>query len=104
MVARNYRRAGVEGEIDLVGWDGGTLVFVEVKTRRSPEVRTAEDAVDLDKRRHLIAAARDYRRRAHVRAPYRFDIVSVYAAQAAEHRGPRLEHFPDAFRDSDEEL
>lgn len=28
-VARNYQPAGVKGEIDLIGYDGETLVFVE---------------------------------------------------------------------------
>src|SRR3954464_175599 len=32
IVARNHRTR--YGELDLVAWDGGTLVFCEVKTRR----------------------------------------------------------------------
>ncbi|HUJ39854.1 MAG TPA: YraN family protein [Candidatus Acidoferrales bacterium] len=34
LIARNYRAPGVKGEIDLVGYDGQVLAFVEVKTRR----------------------------------------------------------------------
>ncbi len=98
LVARNYRHAGVGGEVDLIGWDGGTLVFVEVKTRQSGEVRQAEDAVDRDKRHHLVAAARDYRRRARVEAPCRFDVVSVYPRAGG---GPVVEHFRDAFTEAD---
>ena len=37
VVARNYRPLSGSGEIDLVVWDGGKLVFVEVKTRSSAE-------------------------------------------------------------------
>ncbi len=98
IVARNYRRAGVGGEVevDLIGWEGGTLVFVEVKTRASAEVRRAEDAVDQQKRRHLVAVAQDYRRRARLQAPHRFDVVSVYP-RPAEEGGPLVEHFRDAF-------
>jgi putative endonuclease len=33
MVARNYRSPRRRGEIDLVGWDGDVLCFIEVKTR-----------------------------------------------------------------------
>ncbi len=32
-VARNYTVAGLKGEIDLIGYDGPVLAFVEVKTR-----------------------------------------------------------------------
>jgi Holliday junction resolvase-like predicted endonuclease len=32
-VAKNYMPHGVKGELDLVGYDGKTLAFVEVRTR-----------------------------------------------------------------------
>ena len=32
-VARNYTPRGIKGELDLVGYDGNTLAFVEVRTR-----------------------------------------------------------------------
>ena len=98
MVARNYRHAGVGGEVDLIGWDGDTLVFVEVKSRQSDEVRRAEDAVDAEKRRRLVTAAAHYRRRSHLAAPHRYDVVSVYCAAGRE---PVVEHFRDAFQEAD---
>lgn len=97
MVARNYRRGGAGCEVDLIGWDRGTLVFVEVKTRRSDEVRKAEDAVDLEKRRHIVRAAQDYRRRAHVEAPHRYDVVAVYPQPGGP---PRVEYFREAFTEA----
>jgi len=97
MVARNYRHAGVGGEVDLIGWDGGTLVFVEVKSRQSDEVRRAEDAVDAEKRRRLVTAAAHYRRRSHLAAPYRYDVVGIYCAAGRE---PVVEHFRDAFQEA----
>ncbi len=33
ILATNYRRSTAKGEIDLVAWDGDTLVFVEVRTK-----------------------------------------------------------------------
>jgi Holliday junction resolvase-like predicted endonuclease len=60
LVARNLTSPGSKGEIDMVGYDGATLAFVEVKTRTivepaaaSQRVRpTPEEAVNLEKRRN----------------------------------------------------
>lgn len=96
VVSRNYRQMG-GGEVDLIAWDGDTLVFVEVKTCAS-DFRAPEDAVGEEKRRRLIAAARDYRYRAHIRAPYRFDVISV---QMNSGQQPLVEHFRSAFTEAD---
>jgi putative endonuclease len=78
VVARNYvARSGV-GEIDLVAWEGGVLVFVEVKTRSSADFGAPEAAVDDEKQRRISLAAREYGRRAQVEeSRTRFDIVSI---------------------------
>jgi len=97
MVARNYRAAGSHKEIDLIGWEGDTLVFVEVKTRNSDAPVSPDAAVDREKQRLLTAAAREYCRQARrLSAPIRFDIVSVLASPG----GMTVEHFRDAFRES----
>jgi putative endonuclease len=78
VVARNYRPPSGHGEIDLVVWHGGKLVFVEVKTRGTAEFGEPERAVDSEKQLHLTRAARDYARRANVEwQQVRFDIVAV---------------------------
>jgi putative endonuclease len=43
VVARNWRHP--LGEIDLIAYDGPTLVFIEVKARRSDRFGTAQEAV-----------------------------------------------------------
>jgi putative endonuclease len=78
MVARNFRSPRRKGELDLVGWDGDTLCFVEVKTRTTRDVKPAEAAVDEDKQRELTTMAGEYMRRMAARPPFRFDVVSVY--------------------------
>lgn len=103
MVERNYRPQGLHGEVDMIGWDGEVLVFIEVKTRRATDLKTPEAAVDWDKQQNLIAASREYRRRANLLSkPFRFDIISMVASQAASGAGSaaemELRHFRDAFR------
>ena len=97
IVARNYRARGSHKEIDLIGWEADTLVFVEVKTRSLETPVAPEAAVDREKERLLIAAAREYRLQARrLSAPIRFDIVSVLASPGET----KVEHFRDAFREA----
>ncbi|HLL74618.1 MAG TPA: YraN family protein [Pyrinomonadaceae bacterium] len=77
-VGRNLRGAIVQAEIDLVAYDGDTLCFVEVKTRRSDEFAAPEANVDLRKQRQITRAARAYRRAFGLgNAPHRYDVVSL---------------------------
>src|SRR5215471_16460316 len=63
IIARNYRGTTSRGELDLVGWDGETLCFVEVKTRTAHDVKPAEAAVDEEKQRDLCRVAREFLRK-----------------------------------------
>ncbi|MGB6482404.1 MAG: YraN family protein [Candidatus Acidiferrales bacterium] len=79
-VARNYRVAGDKAEIDLVGYDGSVLAFVEVKTRSGTDERPGqpEEAVTPDKRLHVERMARRFL--AERRTPgvsWRFDVVAI---------------------------
>lgn len=82
MVARNYTFPGMRGEIDMVGYDGPVLAFVEVKTRSIPKsgntTPTPEDAVDWEKRRNLERMARQFvlSRRISPNS-YRFDVLAI---------------------------
>ena len=94
VVSRNYSRRGGGGELDLVAWEGETLVFVEVKARTGEQINSAESAVDAHKREHLLLTASEYLRRA--RIPWeraRFDIVSVVAGDL-----PEIRHIRSAFQ------
>jgi putative endonuclease len=62
MICRNFRAPGLKGEIDLVGFDGSILAFIEVKTRTSKPSPAGlpEDAITADKRRFLSRMARQF--------------------------------------------
>jgi putative endonuclease len=99
VVARGWRNAKLRGDLDLIAWEGATLCFVEVKTRSSREVATAESSVDEDKMQMLRRMARQYIRS--MPAPpelTRFDILSVYFKAGSNASGAAdLELFRDAF-------
>ena len=78
MVARHFRSPRRRGEVDLIGWDKDVLCFIEVKTRSSRAVATAESAVDEEKQSELAGMAREYVRRLKQAPAVRFDVVSVY--------------------------
>ena len=99
MVARNYRTPRRNGEVDLIGWDGETLCFIEVKTRTTLAVKSAEAAVDREKQQELRGMAREYLRRAPAVA-WRFDVLSVYHVNERPEISagvPRFELFRNAF-------
>ena len=86
MVARNYTVPGVKGEIDMAGYDGPVLAFVEVKTRSAtgPGQPRPEDAVDAEKRRHLARMARQFLRSRRIgTAACRFDVLAIEARPGA---------------------
>lgn len=78
MVARNYRSPRRRGDIDLIGWDKNTLCFIEVKTRTTRDVKTAEAAVDTEKCQQLKGVAEEYLRSLPHVPQFRFDLVTVY--------------------------
>jgi putative endonuclease len=78
IVARNRPARSGAGELDLVGWDGPVLSFVEVKTRTTDAAGPPEAAVSKAKQRRISRAANEYLHRLRRRpASYRFDIASV---------------------------
>ena len=75
-LARNFHCRW--GEIDLVMRDGQTLVFVEVKRRRTDEFGGAVGSITARKQRRILRAASEYlARHARIDSPTRFDVVAV---------------------------
>ncbi|CAN5192148.1 YraN family protein [soil metagenome] len=97
IVARNWRCAtrDVRGEVDIIAWDGATLVFCEVKTRRDTAAGGPFAAVTPRKRARLRGLAASYLATAGARAQVRFDVVGVLLPAAG---GPaRVRHMPGVF-------
>lgn len=77
IVEKNYRSR--QGEIDLIGWHQGFLVFVEVKYRRDTSKGYAMEAVDGRKQRRICRVA-DYYRYSHRiddSIGVRYDVVAI---------------------------
>lgn len=76
LLARNY--ATRHGELDLVMRDGDTVVFVEVRYRKSASHGDAVASVTTSKQAKLILAAQHWlaAHPQHARCACRFDVVS----------------------------
>jgi putative endonuclease len=81
ILARRFH--GRHGEIDLIAFEGTTLVFIEVKTRSSRDYGDPWEFVDWEKQQRFRRTAEEFIARFDVaQYPYRFDIVSVVYSEA----------------------
>ncbi|MCR5650476.1 MAG: YraN family protein [Lachnospiraceae bacterium] len=89
IIERNYRCR--MGEIDIIGFDGDTRVFFEVKYRKNADSGHPCEAVGFTKQRTICRTADHYRmvKRLPVDMPYRFDIISI--------SGSSVEWYKNAF-------
>jgi len=79
-IARNYAPARAKGEIDLIGFDGETLAFVEVRTRLSVKGKSALPELSITREKHqvLVRTAHYFLRERHLKeCPVRFDVVAI---------------------------
>jgi putative endonuclease len=86
LLERNYRVArgpgSPGGEIDLIMRErDGTLVFVEVRSRKNSDFGGAAASVGVVKRKRIVFAARHYLLRLAAEPPCRFDVVTVEQGQ-----------------------
>ncbi len=94
LVQRNYRVArgpnARGGEIDLILRErDGTLVFAEVRARRSSTHGGAAASVSAAKQRSLVLAAQHFLRTQRTLPPCRFDVIAI--------DGDRIEWLRGAF-------
>jgi putative endonuclease len=90
------RERGPLGELDLIAVERRTIVFVEVKTRRSHDAGHPAESVGPEKQKRLTRLALAYLKR-HDLLEYsaRFDVLAITWPGSA--RRPRIEHIKNAF-------
>lgn len=66
------------GEIDIIAKDGKTICFIEVKYRKTKEYGTSIEAIDANKARKLVNAAKYYCiLNKVIDVPLRFDVIGI---------------------------
>lgn len=97
IVARNFMVPGVKGEIDLAGYDGKVLAFIEVKTRATTAEEDAkeraagnrskilpEDGVTPAKRHSLVRVAKQFMMEWRIKdGNFRFDVLAIESRAGA---------------------
>lgn len=94
ILERNFRSP--LGEIDFIARKGKTLVFVEVKTRKSLRTGLPEEAITEEKKERLRKCALLYltqRGYDPEKTLFRFDVIAVYLNSGK----PCIRHYPFAF-------
>ena len=80
-------------DIDIIAKDEtGTIVFVEVKTRRNHLFGEPEEAIDHKKIQSLQQAINHYIKFRHINNEVRFDIISIVGTIGSE---PEINHIKD---------
>jgi putative endonuclease len=90
------RERGRLGELDLVAVDGRTVVFIEVKTRRTHDAGHPAEAVGPEKQQRLTRLALAFLKRHDLlEHQARFDVLAITWPQTA--RKPVIQHIQNAF-------
>jgi putative endonuclease len=79
-IAKNYMPQGAKGELDLVGYDGETIAFVEIRTRTVREDISGlpELSVSYAKQSVLVRTAQRFLPDRHLHDyPTRFDVLAI---------------------------
>jgi putative endonuclease len=93
---QNYRCR--VGEVDIIAWDGPTLVFIEVKTKGQTTFGAPQAMVDTHKQKKIVHVAMVYVQEQRLQdTNLRFDVVAITLLPGAS---PEVTHVPGAFTPS----
>ncbi len=91
IITRNWRASRSRGELDIVAWDGPSLVFIEVRARQFDARTPGYHSIDRHKRAVLRKACTEYLFSLNPRvAIYRFDVVQIAYSTKADFK---ISHF-----------
>jgi putative endonuclease len=90
ILERRYKRYG--GEIDIIAKNGGYIVFIEVKYRKTLYSGMPRGSVGASKRRNYARAAMGYIGEKQLDCDCRFDVIEVFGTENLE-----INHIEDAF-------
>lgn len=76
ILARNYKF--MRREIDIIAKDGEYIVFIEVKTRTNLYSSIPSQAVDYNKQRRIIYAAKGWLLENETDLQPKFDVIEIY--------------------------
>ncbi len=92
IICNNFRC--MQGEIDIIAKDKKYLVFIEVKTRTNQKYGEPRDAVDENKRKHIINTIKYYLYKNDLENAYiRIDIIEIYIKKEKTY----INHIKNAF-------
>lgn len=93
IIERNFRCKG--GEVDIIAMDGRTIVFIEVKSRKTLSFGVPQAAVTPFKQRQISKAALTWLAKHHkTDSPARFDVIAILLDGSYSHK---IEHIKNAF-------
>ena len=96
LLTRNWRTR--EGEVDLVMNLDSTIVFIEVKTRKTDRFGPPEEGITRGKKERLRKTSRAYlQENDYENRDWRIDVVAIEATRSGEIT--RLDHYENAVED-----
>ena len=82
------------GELDLVMQENNTLVFVEVRYRKSSHFGSAAETVTRSKQQKLIRSAQLYCQQHQIKKPWRIDVIAITGHE--HQQGQEIHWIPSA--------
>lgn len=93
IIERGFRL--FRGEIDIIAYDCKTLVFIEVKTRKSKDYGPPEESVTPSKQKQIRRIAQGFLIRNNIQdVECRFDVLSLLLTEKGDYE---IQHILNAF-------